>query len=35
VILNLSDQAQAFNLWLGGKATRTSSPAHSIITLVI
>jgi glucosylceramidase len=35
VILNLSSQAQAFNLWLGGKATRTSSPAHSIITLVI
>jgi len=35
VILNLSSQAQPFNLWLGGKATRTSSPAHSIITLVI
>ena len=35
VILNLSSQAQAFNLWLGDKATRTSSPAHSIITLVI
>jgi glucosylceramidase len=35
VILNLSSQAQAFNLWLGGKAARTSSPAHSIITLVI
>jgi glucosylceramidase len=35
VILNLSNQAQPFILWLGGKATRTSSPAHSIITLVI
>ena len=35
VILNLSDQAQPFNLWLGGKATRTNSPAHSIITMVI
>jgi O-glycosyl hydrolase len=35
VILNLSDQAQPFNLWLDGKATKTSSPAHSIITMVI
>jgi glucosylceramidase len=35
VIFNLSDQAQPFNLWLGGKATRTNSPAHSIITMVI
>ena len=35
VILNLSNQAQPFILWLGGKATRTGSPAHSIITLVI
>jgi glucosylceramidase len=35
VILNLSDQAQPFNLWLGGKAAKTSSPAHSIITMVI
>jgi glucosylceramidase len=35
VILNLSNQAQPFILCLGGKATRTSSPAHSIITLVI
>jgi len=35
VILNLSDQAQPFNLWLGGKGTRTNSPAHSIITMVI
>jgi len=35
VILNLSSQAQPFILWLGGKATRTGSPAHSIITLVI
>jgi glucosylceramidase len=35
VVLNLSDQAQPFILWVGGKTTRTSSPAHSIITLVI
>jgi glucosylceramidase len=35
IVLNLSDQAQPFILWLDGKATRTSSPAHSIITLVI
>src|ERR1019366_956350 len=35
IVLNLSNQAQPFILWLGGKATRTSSPAHSIITLMI
>ena len=35
VVLNLSGQAQPFSLWLGGKATRTSSPAHSIMTFVI
>jgi glucosylceramidase len=35
VVLNLSNQAQAFNLWLGGKITKSISPAHSIITLVI
>ena len=35
VVLNLSDQALSFNLSLGGKAAKTSSPAHSIITVVI
>ena len=35
VVLNVSDQAQPFSLWLGGKAARTSSPAHSIMTMVI
>jgi len=35
VVLNLSDQAQPFNLWLGGKTTANTSPAHSIMTLVI
>jgi glucosylceramidase len=35
VILNFSDQAQSFNLWLGGKNAKSTSPAHSIITVVI
>jgi glucosylceramidase len=35
VVLNLSDQAQPFILCLGGKTTKTSSPAHSIMTMVI
>ncbi|MGO9585112.1 MAG: glycoside hydrolase family 30 protein [Limisphaerales bacterium] len=34
VVLNLSDQAQPVSLWLGDKAARISSPAHSIITVV-
>jgi len=35
VVMNLSDQPLTFNLTLGGKAAKTSSPAHSIMTLVI
>jgi glucosylceramidase len=35
VVLNLSDQAQPVSVRLGGKAARTNSPAHSIMTLVI
>jgi glucosylceramidase len=35
VVLNLSDQTQPFNLWLGGKSMKNNSPPHSIITLVI
>jgi glucosylceramidase len=35
IILNLTDQTEAFNLWLGGKSVKNTSPAHSIITLVI
>jgi len=35
VVLNLSDQAQPLNLWLGGKNAKCTSPAHSIITVVI
>ncbi len=34
VILNLTDQPQAFNLRLGDKAAKSNSPAHSIMTLV-
>lgn len=34
VVLNLSDQEQAFSLWLGGRGAKTLSPAHSIMTLV-
>ncbi len=35
VVLNLSGQAQPFSLWSAGKAAKTTSPPHSIITLVI
>jgi glucosylceramidase len=35
VVVNLSDRAQPFSLWLDGKAAKTSSPAHSIETLVL
>jgi len=34
VVLNLSDKEQPFSLWLEGKAAKTTSPAHSIMTLV-
>jgi glucosylceramidase len=35
VALNLSDQAQPFNFWLGGRTARVSCPAHSIVTIVV
>jgi len=35
IVLNLNDDALAFNLWLGTKAAKTSSPPHSIETFVI
>jgi glucosylceramidase len=35
VVLNLSGKAQPFNLWLGGKSVKSTSPGHSIMTLVI
>ena len=34
VVLNLSDKQQPFSLWLEGKAANTTSPAHSIMTLI-
>ena len=35
VILNLTDKAQPYNLAIGGEVAKTSSPAHSIMTLVV
>lgn len=35
VVLNLSDQTQPFNLRLQDKAASTSSPPHSIMTMVV
>ena len=35
VVMNISDAEQPFYLSMGGKAAQTSSPAHSIMTLVI
>ena len=35
IVMNPSDEAQRFFLWLEGKAAQTDSPAHSIMTLVL
>jgi glucosylceramidase len=35
VVLNLSEKPEPFLLWLDGRAAKTESPAHSIISLVI
>jgi glucosylceramidase len=35
IVMNPSELEQPFYLWIGGKAAQTSSPAHSIMTLVI
>jgi glucosylceramidase len=35
IVMNPSETKQPFYLWIGGKAAQTSSPAHSIMTLVI
>jgi glucosylceramidase len=35
IVMNTSDTEQPFYLSMGGKAAQTSSPAHSIMTLVI
>jgi glucosylceramidase len=34
VVLNRSEKVQPFFLWIDGQAAKTSSPAHSIMTLV-
>jgi glucosylceramidase len=35
LVLNLSDKAQPFNFSVSGKSAKSTSPAHSIITLVL
>jgi glucosylceramidase len=35
VVLNLSNDAIPFNLWIAGNAAETKSPAHSIMTLIV
>jgi glucosylceramidase len=35
VVLNTSEKAEPFLLWLDGRAAKTESPAHSIMTLVV
>jgi glucosylceramidase len=35
VVMNTSDKEEPFYLWLEGKAAKTRSPAHSIMTLVL
>jgi len=34
VVMNETEQAQPFWLWMNGQAAKTESPAHSIMTLV-
>jgi glucosylceramidase len=34
VVLNLGDEAVPFSFWIDGETAKTTSPAHSIITLV-
>ncbi len=34
VVLNKTNQPVVFQLWMAGKAARTTAPAHSILTLV-
>jgi glucosylceramidase len=35
VVMNSTEKEVPFYLWLGGKAAKTASPAHSILTLVL
>jgi glucosylceramidase len=34
VVMNASEESEPYYLWMDGKAARTTSPAHSIMTLV-
>jgi glucosylceramidase len=35
IVMNSSDKPQPFSLWLAGRAARTESPAHSILTMIV
>jgi glucosylceramidase len=35
IVMNASEKNQPFYLWIDGSATKTDSPAHSIMTLVV
>ncbi|MGA2750156.1 MAG: glycoside hydrolase family 30 protein [Verrucomicrobiota bacterium] len=35
VVMNASNEEQPFYLWINGKAAKTTSPSHSIMTLVL
>jgi glucosylceramidase len=35
IVLNLSDDAVPYNIWIDGNAAATNSPAHSIVTVVL
>jgi glucosylceramidase len=35
IVLNLSDTAFPYNIWIDGNAAATNSPAHSIVTVVL
>ena len=35
VVLNTSEKAESFVLWLAGRAAKVESPAHSILSLVV
>ena len=35
VVMNQTDKPQDFQLWIGGQAAKTTSAAHSIMTMVL
>jgi glucosylceramidase len=35
VVLNLTDEAKPYSVWVAGRAVKTNSPAHSIETIVL